>query len=665
MNRKERRRQEKAAAKAGRPIPVGRQPVDDAVIALMQTAVVHHRAGRLAEAATLYHQILSAEPDFTDAEHLLGVVALQSGRLNEAETRIRAAIDRQPGDGEYWNNLGVALKRMGRFDTALGAYAEAVTLAPKSSDYWINFTDCARSVSVDAFDQKLHDIVLACFSRHDIDHRSLTALATSLMRCAPSTSVLFDPRALQAAIDRWDRLGSAPAFVSNPLLSMFLRQTIVAHPVFEDALTRLRTHLLGLAMATLDGSKSSADTAAFAVALAIQCFSNEYVFAVDPEEQKQVKALGEQLVGGAASNPRERFRIAVFACYAPLHLLPTMAGLSGVKTSNRGPFSELLLRLIDEPAQEKRLRDSVPVLSAITNHVSHAVQDQYEENPYPRWRSFDRLAAQPLGQTIKRLFPHVDVSVGDVETGSSTQPDILIAGCGTGRQALASALRYAECKCLAIDLSRSSLAYAIHMADSAGVTNIEFAQADILTLGDLDRRFDLVECGGVLHHLDDPLVGWRVLRGLLKLKSWMKIGLYSELARHAHAAAQQFVREHGYEATAPGIRSARRDILSLSPDHPIHTITGRANFYTLSECRDLIFHAQERRFTLPEIATALDDLDLEFIGFEFLDSFHQQRYRERFPQDHEARSLENWHQFEVDNPTTFLGMYQFWVRARS
>ena len=58
-------------------------------------------------------------------------------------------------------------------------------------------------------------------------------------------------------------------------------------------------------------------------------------------------------------------------------------------------------------------------------------------------------------------------------------------------------------------------------------------QADILKLEKLDRRFDIVESAGVLHHMDQPMKGWKVLVDCLNEGGLMKIGLYSELARQA------------------------------------------------------------------------------------------------------------------------------------
>ena len=85
------------------------------------------------------------------------------------------------------------------------------------------------------------------------------------------------------------------------------------------------------------------------------------------------------------------------------------------------------------------------------------------------------------------------------------------------------------------------------------------------------------------------------------------------------------------------------------------------DFFTTSGCRDLLFHVQESRLTLPEIDAFLKDKDLQESRLE-IDGRTQQLYRDRFPDDRAMTDLAQWHVFETDNPTTFLGMYQFWIR---
>jgi hypothetical protein len=85
------------------------------------------------------------------------------------------------------------------------------------------------------------------------------------------------------------------------------------------------------------------------------------------------------------------------------------------------------------------------------------------------------------------------------------------------------------------------------------------------------------------------------------------------------------------------------------------------DFYSTSECRDLLFHVQEHRLTLGQIESFLAQSGLHFIGFE-LDPLALHQYRSRFTDDPSATNLRHWAYFEIDNPDTFLGMYKFWIQ---
>jgi hypothetical protein len=82
--------------------------------------------------------------------------------------------------------------------------------------------------------------------------------------------------------------------------------------------------------------------------------------------------------------------------------------------------------------------------------------------------------------------------------------------------------------------------------------------------------------------------------------------------------------------------------------------------YSLSECRDLLFHRQERRFDIPQIGRFLAEASLEFAGFDVEEKVSR-RYAARFP-GASAADLGNWAEFEREYPLTFVGMYQFWLR---
>src|SRR5262249_8529178 len=318
----------------------------------------------------------------------------------------------------------------------------------------------------------------------------------------------------------------------------------------------------------------------------------------------------------------------------------------------------LLAQQGEEPAEERRLRETMPWLTPIEDHVSLEVRSQYEENPYPHWVRLP-LVAQPvsLNDHGAGMFP-----LAPLETLANTgTTEILIAGCGTGLQPLDTASRLADARFLAVDLSLSSLAYAKRKTRELGFTNIEFAQADILKLGALGRVFDAIEATGVLHHLGDPWAGWETLLRLLAPGGVMRLGFYSEIARRDLAAARRFIAAQGYGSTADDIRRCRQELMSDAADKSLRAVKDFWDFFSISECRDLLFHVPEHRLSLPAIKSFLADHTLQFLGFE-TDEPTVRRYMSRFPHDRAGIDLDCWHLYETENPRTFLGMYQFWVQ---
>jgi hypothetical protein len=144
----------------------------------------------------------------------------------------------------------------------------------------------------------------------------------------------------------------------------------------------------------------------------------------------------------------------------------------------------------------------------------------------------------------------------------------------------------------------------------------------------------------------------------------MQIALYSELARADVVIARDFIATRGYNANIDDIRRCRQDILALDEASPARAIAWRGDFYASSDCRDLLFHVQEHRFTLPQIKDFLDKNGLELLGFEH-DADVLVRYRAQFLDDPACTNLDHWYAYERQNPRTFARMYQFVVQKQA
>jgi SAM-dependent methyltransferase len=223
------------------------------------------------------------------------------------------------------------------------------------------------------------------------------------------------------------------------------------------------------------------------------------------------------------------------------------------------------------------------------------------------------------------------------------------------------ARQFVGAQVLAIDLSLTSLAYAKRRADELGITNINFAQADILCLADLGKQFDVIQSTGVLHHLAEPMAGWKVLCDLLRLGGVMQIGLYSKLGRQHITSARNFIAARRHLPDADAIRQCRQELLA-SADDMLRCAALSRDFYGLGSCRDLLFHVQETALTLPEVKAFLDQRRLSFLGFE-VDPSVTARFLSENSHDGALIDLGAWHMFELRYPETFFGMYQFWVQS--
>ncbi len=513
------------------------------------------------------------------------------------------------------------------------------------------------------------------FTRGGADIRRLAARALDEAWISPRD--LFDPALSLVTLDAdiqecvvraeqaWPRrLSSAALFgtaglaavTRDALLRSLLASASVQSVAMERFLTQARHALLGLVTDEGADRPEDEDLLAFCCALARQCFLNEYVFDETGEERAAADALRERLAGrlsGASSFPLTW--LAMAAAYGPLDALASADRLLALDCGRH--VALLVDQQVRAPRRERELRAHIPALTAIGAGVSAQVRAQYEENPYPRWTRAPSILA-PLGidEFLRRLAP-----ARFRPLGKPSGLDVLIAGCGTGFQSVCSAQLYAGSRLLAVDLSLASLGYARRKTEELGLANIEYAQADILKLGALERRFDLIESIGVLHHLEDPEAGWRTLCGLLRPGGVMLIALYSEPARQDIVAARRFISERGHAPDADGIRRCRQDILSLPEADWKAELLRRWDFFSASECRDLLFHVQEHRYTLPRLKETLDRLGLRFLGFQ-LDPATLSRYAQQFPDDPDKANLDNWHRFETENPRTFRAMYLFWVQ---
>ena len=616
--------------------------------------------GMRAEAEAEFERALELDPENTQSLNNLALICSSQGRQDEAAALLQRVLILKPGDATVQANLGAVFRRQEKWGDSITCFRGALDIDPDNSDRAQNFVDSLSGGAFLMANAQLWRDLERCLRIDGIDHQPLGTPAARLLQNSQYVIPMVEAarRETFSLTATEVQKGEILAPLCTEFASLLLERVVVPDAALEILFTAIRKSLLKLAVAGRLPEQLKAQTLNLLCALARQCFLNEYVYRQSVEEAEQAAALQEQ-IDDRLRQPEERpprAAIAVLACYRSLDGLAASGILEGHELASRDDaFGHLITQQVRELAMERKLAGEMTELGENGDEVSRKVRSQYEDSPYPRWSGVAHLKPMPLRALLSDMFPFANIA----DLNISAEPDLLVAGCGTGAHAISSALRYRNSKVLAMDLSLASLAYGKRQAEALGVDRIDWLRGDILALDGDARRFDMIDCGGVLHHMREPMVGWRILRDLLKPGGVMKIGLYSELAR------ADIVRLGTNLASADDpanrIRSYRHEIIALPDDAPLKRVLALHNFYTLSECRDLLFHVEEHRFSLPEIGRCLDALDLKFIGFEMRERAVIDRYRARFPDDPGALNLDNWHLLETDNPHIFVGMYQFWV----
>lgn len=624
------------------------------VQAWLRLSIINGKLGNIDDAGNCCRHILAIEPDNDQAHVVLGNVFFHHRQLDEARRHYRTALQINPQNITALNNFGNSCQGEEQINSYIEFYRQAIELVPDSSEARATFSKVIRTALPSKYEPWLDKELQAFFSVNGFNDKFLSRVTSRLLRLKYNLGSSPEKQP-----DSWRTISDD--ITSDKLFMMFLERTMNADPDLEQFLITLRRELL----AKYRSANGMGDSdLRVMTTLAHQCFNNEYVFTVSAEEERIIDDLRHALEQSvplihSADNDLER-KLLVFGMYENLYSLSCREHLSRIpRTSWSAGFCSFLEQSILNPLEEESIKREIPAIGRIEDKTSRLVQSQYEENPYPRWLSIPEDKKRDLKPLIKQLFPHFTPPSfidGPVQ--------ILIAGCGTGKHPIQTSC-YNNVEITAVDMSRTSLAYAMRMARQYGVTNVQFMQGDILELSKLNKRFHIIECVGVLHHMEDPMAGWRILTDLLVDGGLMSVGLYSELARKPIVAAREIIQNEGLVPDRKNIQDFRRRILQRELGDTLYGLSNVYDFFSSSECRDLLFHFTEHRYTLPQVSQAIAELKLDFIGFVFDSLKTPNQYRDHFPADKEMNNLLLWDQFEKVYPNTFSNMYKFWCQKNN
>ena len=607
--------------------------------------------GESQKALKYYEKAIELQPNYSKAHFNLGLIFNNQKEYQKAISCFEKVIQFQPDNLESHNILGKIFKELGEYNKAISSYKESIKINPNSLVLTNGLLDLFRSIQFSNLTKDnseiIKELVLFLYRKNNINHNEIFHNAKLLIFFNENQNKI-------EAIVNSDKFLLKNKIVQKLLKEevflLMLQKSFIRDKLLEKLLTKIRKEILF----SLENSQKHNlnEYLNFIISLAEQSFLNEYVFFQSEKEIKFLDNLEKKLLNNKENN---EIKIAILGCYIPLQKSQNIKKKLLNYSSKNFLFNDMIEMQIKESIKEAKLKNSIKSIEIISNDVSKKVMHQYEENPYPRWRYVNK-------SIVSNFLLHLnnDIKPNNIKFNNKFfNPNVLVAGCGTGKQ-LAKVICYQNSNVVGVDLSLASLAYAKRKMEELDNKNVELLQGDILQLKKLNKKFDVIECVGVLHHMKEPLEGLKILLDLLETHGFLKLGLYSEISRRHIVRAREFIKKKLFKNTIEDIRNCREEIKNQYEDNLLYKVIYNYDFYSTSGTRDLIFHVKEHRFTIPEISKILKNLNLEFLGFT--NPFIKNKYSKIFTNDKKNILLDNWNKFEIDNPSAFDGMYQFWVK---
>ena len=624
---------------------------------------------------------IELDKNYFDAYINLGLLNKDSNQYNEAEEYYLKALEIDNKSAIAHLNLGACYKEKQDLEKAILHTKIAIELDSKLENCYLNLAtiynqigDYKKSLSLAKKELLLHkhselsyqliselikkgevlntsekdnrELLKNLLNRKDISHRELFGNINSLI----SKEILEELSILESKLYENNKFN---ILIKDKELVKALSLLIFCSPLWEKVLGNIRKNIL---LNYSDKDKISNSIFNFIIGLGSQCFLNEYVYYISTEEKDKLKEL-KTIIN---NNKNQDYKLAIISCYQSLSSINDEIINLNTYIPNKKELNNLLNLQFKELNAEKKISKGIKKIGNIKDSTSKEVKNQYELNPYPRWR-YNSYAKENKLNFLSVI--NSEISPNTIKPNSvqltNKKINILIAGCGTGIQII-EASRYSNCEITAIDLSNSSISYAKRKVDEYGLKNINFIEMDLLELTSLNKRFDLIECSGVLHHMNEPSKGLSNLFEVLEPEGFLKLGLYSKYAREEILKARKLIKEKDIKPNIDGIRNFRNDLLN-GEIKEVNEISNWSDFYSTSMCRDLCFHTHENCYTLIEIKNMLKVSNLEFLGFTL-----SKEIRDKYQIDNKdkdsLKNLELWDKFEKLNPNSFREMYQFWSR---
>ena len=609
--------------------------------------IISQKLNKSNDAIDFYQKSINLKPNLTSLLNLSSIFWSMKEHLK--------AIDLLETNLDF--NNSTILSRLSRWSLELGNFIKSlkyscnIILFKKYDDIFYaaenNFCISLQHIKDEEFLDKNSDVLEALNILLDQD-KELLSLRKGFFKFifydVQVENIIWTDKIIEKAINHDLSILNDKVFIkyfTSEIVIKFLKKNIVCSIYLESIFTQARKYFL---QSAADNYQFDKNVYEFLCALSIQCDFNGYLWDVSKDEIENIATIKEKILEKIKKNQLpDEFIILIYSSYSNL------GGdkiISDFLLANKDKYSEYLQEIIKKQLLDMMTlvsnSESIKKVGNIDDETSLNVQKLYENYPYPRWRGDLKIPSE-----TSLYYQYSDKNLNNIFKNRD-HLDILIAGCGTGQELCMMAKKFPNSKIIAIDLSLSSLAYTKNKADQFNIKNIDLIQLDILNLGTLNKKFDLINSNGVIHHMDNPELGLSILSSKLKKNGILNLGLYSKIARQSISKARQKIKKLNIKGDDKNlVRVLRRSIINQEEEfQELYSLITLRDFYSFFEIQDALFHPREVLYELNDVKSMLERSGLEFIEFDNRYSKEKILYKSIYPNDKKLNSISNWTEFE-------------------
>ena len=455
--------------------------------------------------------------------------------------------------------------------------------------------------------------------------------------------------------------------LNNKVLLLLLSKVTISNYYLEKYLTLVRKTILLSFNKNIIQKDQKKELEDFLFSLNYQNFLNGSIWIQNEKERNEFSSyLIEVKKRIQKKESLDEFYFLLLGCYLPLEKDQEIKNYieRNFKRKNVNIFI-LIERYKDLEKKEKKIIKKTIQDHEILNKNSLKIMKFYNDHPNKDWTSLNLNNNVSFVEYLRNDLNPI-LLLG--EKKAIKNPEILFIGCGSGREAiLLSSIQGSQVD--AIDLSIRNLSYAAIKAEEHNVRNINFIKLDFLDIKKLEKKYDAIVIDEVLGEIEDANLGMELIASVLKPGGFVKVYLKSAVADKKNKNIKKLVDSKNFQLTYLDAIGIRNKIFEAKGDDFNQFINNKFinNINTLYH---LLVPTYNTKFDIKIISDLIKNNNFIFQGWSTFIENPDLRYKiiklysNNYPDDDFLKNLDNWYNFEEQNPLIFSNMYSFWMTIK-